>query len=103
MHSPSLFLLSLIFSRVAQAGAVRVPTPYHWLEHPEAEEVKAWVDAQNKVTDAHLGTCTDKKKIADVRLCLNVQSEQSRSCVMVLSFDAFHAYTFSFLLILRRC
>lgn len=53
---------------VAQAGTVRVPTPYHWLEHSEEDEVKLWVDAQNKVTDAHLATCADKKKIEDVRL-----------------------------------
>ncbi len=61
-----VFFLSL--RHFAQAGTVRVPTPYHWLEHPEADEVKSWVDAQNKVTDAHLATCADKKKIEDVRL-----------------------------------
>jgi hypothetical protein len=63
-----LYLSSDIPRLVAQAGTVRVPTPYHWLEHPEADEVKSWVDAQNKVTDAHLATCADKKKIEDVRL-----------------------------------
>jgi prolyl oligopeptidase len=31
-----------------------VADPYRWLEHPDSPEARAWVDAQNEVTFAHL-------------------------------------------------
>ncbi len=64
--------------RVAQTGAypetakvdqvdtihgVQVADPYRWLEDDNAEETKAWVAAQNKVTFAHLERIAERKTI----------------------------------------
>src|SRR5688572_26439566 len=40
-----------------------VPDPYRWLEDDNAPETKAWVEAQNKVTNAYLGTIPRRKAI----------------------------------------
>jgi prolyl oligopeptidase len=39
---------------------VSVPDPYRWLEDDNAEETKAWVAAQNKVTFAYLNAIPDR-------------------------------------------
>jgi prolyl oligopeptidase len=43
-----------------------VADPYRWLEDDvrESEAVKAWVDAQNEVTFAYLGTIPERERIA---------------------------------------
>src|SRR5579862_3398177 len=43
---------------------VSVPDPYRWLEDGSAPEVTAWIDAQNKHTDAVMNAFTEGPEIA---------------------------------------
>src|SRR5262245_43929648 len=46
---------------------VKVADPYRWLEEDvrESKEVAAWVEAQNKVTDAYLDAIPARKQLRD--------------------------------------
>lgn len=41
----------------------KVNDPYRWLENPDSEETKQWVEVQNEVTNAILEQCPNKEKI----------------------------------------
>ena len=42
---------------------VEIKDPYRWLEDPDSESTKAWVQAQNKVTNSYLETIPQRDKI----------------------------------------
>ncbi|KAJ1424203.1 Peptidase S9, prolyl oligopeptidase, catalytic domain [Sesbania bispinosa] len=44
---------------------VKIPDPYRWLENPDAEEVKEFVQKQVHLTDSVLQTCDTRTKLAE--------------------------------------
>ena len=78
------FLLTGMFTSAAPAGAqtlqypaarksdvvddyhgTRVPDPYRWLEDPDSPESRAWIDAQNQLTEAYLAAIPARTTIRD--------------------------------------
>ncbi len=42
---------------------VSVPDPYRWMENTTSADAQAWVESQNKITNAYLATIPEREKI----------------------------------------
>src|SRR5690348_4753642 len=43
----------------------RVPDPYRWLEDPDSPESRAWIEAQNRLTEAYLAAIPARATLRD--------------------------------------
>jgi prolyl oligopeptidase len=63
--------LSLVYPKPVKVEQVddyhgtRVPDPYRWLEDPDSEATKAWVEAENKVSFAYLEAIPARERIKE--------------------------------------
>ncbi len=44
---------------------VEVADPYRWLEEPDSEDARAWIEAQNRLTFGYLGSIPEREKIRE--------------------------------------
>ncbi len=47
--------------QVDEYHGVTVPDPYRWLEAPDSDESRAWIDAQNKITGSYLSEIPERE------------------------------------------
>lgn len=60
---PLVYPPSRKVDQVDDYKGVQVPDPYRWLEDPDSDETKAWVEAQNEVTFGYLGEIPAREQI----------------------------------------
>lgn len=60
---PLLYPNSKQVDQVDDYYGTKVADPYCWLENPDSEETKVWVEAQNQVTFGYLGEIPAREKI----------------------------------------
>ncbi|MGZ8845778.1 MAG: S9 family peptidase, partial [Pyrinomonadaceae bacterium] len=61
--SPIIYPPTKKGDKVDDYFGTKVPDPYRWLEDDNAPDVKAWVEAQNKVTFAYLDAISYRPQI----------------------------------------
>jgi prolyl oligopeptidase len=44
-------------------NGVKVADPYRWMEQTDSPETRAWIDAENKITNEYLSTIPEREKI----------------------------------------
>ncbi len=49
--------------QVDDYSGTKVADPYRWMEQTDSTETRAWIDAENKLTDSYLATIPQREKI----------------------------------------
>lgn len=62
-HQTMNYPLSRKSNQIDDYHGTKVADPYRWLEDPDSEETKAWVEAQNQVTFGYLNEISARDKI----------------------------------------
>ena len=71
LGSVSSYAQSLNYPNAKQVDQVddyfgtKVSDPYRWLEDPAAADTKAWIEAQNKITNSYLGSIGERDQIKE--------------------------------------
>jgi prolyl oligopeptidase len=87
-----------------------VADPYRWLENPDSEETRAWIEAENRVTESFLSQIPERKQIherltrlwnyeryglpwneGDHYFYTHNDGLQNQSVLMAVDADTFHA------------
>ncbi|GET37402.1 prolyl oligopeptidase family serine peptidase [Microseira wollei] len=62
-NQPLTYPLTRKVEQIDEYHGVQVQDPYRWLEDPDSDETKAWVDAENSVTFEYLNQIPVREKI----------------------------------------
>ena len=60
---PLVYPSSHKLDQIDEYNGVQVPDPYRWLEDPDSDETKVWVEAQNEVTFSYLNEIPLREQI----------------------------------------
>jgi prolyl oligopeptidase len=52
--------------QIDDLGGIRIPDPYRWLEAPSSPDVRAWVAAQNALSESFLSQIARRREIQDL-------------------------------------
>ncbi len=49
--------------QIDEYHGVKVSDPYRWMEDSKSPDLQPWIEAENKITDAYLGTIPQREAI----------------------------------------
>lgn len=76
--------------QVDDYNGVKVADPYRWMEETDSPETKAWIDAENKLTNSYLSTIPQREKL---KTRLTELTNYERYSAPTKITDNFYIYT----------